>query len=301
MEQASGAAETPAGSRLGVTVALGNHLHVLPLKRGEVSSDRLDVAFVAIEPIHTAFRPMVRELRYDVCEMAIVTYLMAKDRGVPLTLLPAVMLGRPQHPFLIHTVERGPLTPEALGSRPVGVRAYSQTTGVWIRGILADEYGIDFRDVSWVTFEESHVPFEDPPWTERAPAGRTLIGMLTDGEIDAAIAEAQDDPRHKPVIADAGAVAERWAAARGLRPVNHLVVVRSALVADHPWLPGELYRLLGRSKALAPARFPDPVPFGVEANRKALDLIARYAFEQGLVSRRYTTDDLFDDTTRNLN
>jgi 4,5-dihydroxyphthalate decarboxylase len=295
------AAAMRADTPLAVALAIGNQPLALPLKRGDVGSDRLAIDFVEIDPIHTAFKPMVRELRFDVSEMAIVTYLMAKDRGIGLTLIPAVMLGRQQQPLFIHNRERGALAPGDLKGRRVGVRAYSQTTGAWMRGILGDEYGIDFRDIDWVTFEGSHVPYDDPAWVRRAPEGKALIQMLIDGEIDAAIAEKTSDPRLQPVIADAEAVATQWAAKLGLTPINHLVVVRSDLVMEHPWLPGEVYRLLKESKKLAPAETPDPMPFGVETNRRAFDLVARYAHEQGLVSRRYTTDDLFDDTTRDLN
>jgi 4,5-dihydroxyphthalate decarboxylase len=295
------AAATAPDTPLPVTLAVGNQPHCLPLKRGEVRSDRLAVDLVEIDPIHTSFRPMVRELSFDVCEMAIVSYLMAKDRGVGVTLIPAVMLGRRQQPLFIHNAARGPLTPAELPGKRVGVRAYSQTTGAWIRGILGDEYGVDFHAIDWVTFEGSHVPYDDPAWVRRAPQGKELLQMLIDGEIDAAIAEKTADPRLQPVIPDADATAAAWAASLGLQPVNHLVVVRTALVEQHPWLPAEVYRLLKQSKALAPPETPDPIPFGVEANRRAFDLIARYAFEQGLVSRRYSTDDLFDATTRDLN
>lgn len=292
--------EQPA---LKLSLVIGNQPVTRAIKSGEVKSDLVDFEVIEVDPIHTAFKPMARELCYDVCEMAIVTYLMAIDRGIELTLIPAVMLGRQQHPLFIHNSARGTLSPEHLPGKRVGVRAYSQTTGAWVRGILGDDYGVSFKDIDWVTFEGAHVPdFDEPQWVRRAPEGRGLIDMLVDGEIDAAIAEKTSDPRLVPVIPDAEAAAAKWGERMGFEPINHLVVIRTELVRRHPWLAAEVYRMLKQSKAAAPAvAGPDPMPFGVEANRKAFDLISRYAFEQGLVSKRYTTDELFPGNLRELN
>jgi 4,5-dihydroxyphthalate decarboxylase len=293
---------TQAGP-LNVSLVIGNQPVTMAVKRGEVKSDRVNFNVVEVDPIHTSFKPMARELCYDVCEMAIVTYLMAIDRGIELTLLPAVMLGRQQHPLFIHNAERGKLTPNQLAGKRVGVRAYSQTTGAWVRGILGDDYGVSFKDINWVTFEGAHVPdFDEPEWVERAPEGSGLIDMLVEGKIDAAIAEKTNDPRLVPVIPDAEAAASKWGETKGFQPINHLVCIRTELVRQHPWLAEEVYRVLKASKAAAPSvAGPDPMPFGVETNRKAFDLIGRYAFEQGLVSKLYATDDLFKGALRDLN
>jgi 4,5-dihydroxyphthalate decarboxylase len=292
-----------SAEKLTVSLVIGNEPVAKAVKNGEVKSDLLNFDIVQVDPIHTSFKPMARELCYDVCEMAIVTYLMAIDRGIALTLIPAVMLGRQQHPLFIHNTARGALSPDQLNGKRIGVRAYSQTTGTWVRGILGDDYGLSFKDINWVTFEGAHVPdFDEPEWVERAPEGRGLIDMLVDGEIDAAIAEKTSDPRLVPVIPDAEAAATNWGERMGFQPINHLVVIRTELVRQHPWLAKEVYRVLKASKAAAPAvAGPDPMPFGVENNRKAFDLVSRYAFEQGLVSKLYSTDDLFPGELRDLN
>lgn len=288
---------------LNISLVIGNQPLAMAVKRGEVKSDLVNFNVIEVDPIHTSFKPMARERLYDVCEMAIVTFLMALDRGIELTLIPAVMLGRKQHPLFIHNADRGRLTPDMLPGKRVGVRAYSQTTGTWIRGILRDDYGVSFKDIDWVTFEGAHVPnFDDPAWVSRAPEDRNLLQMLIDGEIDAAIAEKTDDPRLVPVIPDADAAAARWSQRQGFEPVNHLVVIRTELVRQHPWLAAEVYRMLKASKAAAPStEVPDPMPFGVETNRKAFDLIARYAYEQGLVKRHYATNDIVDEALLGLN
>ncbi len=291
------------GKPLKLSLVIGDEPITAAIKRGDIKSDLVDLDIVQVTPVHTAFKPMARELCYDICEMAIVTYLMAVDRGIPITLIPAVMLGRPQQPLFIQNKAFGSFGPKDLPGKRVAVRAYSQTTGAWIRGMLGEEYGVSFKDINWVTFEGAHVPdFDEPSWVSRAPEGRPLLDMLKAGEVDAAITEKTNDPNLVPVIDNADAVAEQWAEAHGFSPVNHLVVIRTELVKHHPWLAAEIYRMLKASKDAAPAPAGrDPMPFGVEANRKAFDLIARYAFEQGIVSKLYTTDELFEGALRDLN
>ena len=161
--------------------------------------------FTEINPVNRAFMPMAREQKFDLSEMAIVTYLQAKAYGKPLMLLPATMMGRFQHGTMLYNSERGTLRPEDLAGRRVGVRAFSQTTGVWIRGILWKDYGLDLDKVQWVTFEDAHVAeYRDPPGVERAAAGKDITKMLIDGELDAAIfgGAMPSEPQLKSVIPD---------------------------------------------------------------------------------------------------
>jgi 4,5-dihydroxyphthalate decarboxylase len=278
---------------------LGNYPHTLPLTRGEIRSGAARLEFVDVKPTHLAFKPMVRELAFDVCEMAIVTFLMAKAYGKPLALLPAVMLGRFQHHCMLYNAERGALAPRTLAGRRVGVRAYSQTTGVWLRGILANDYGVDLDAVRWVTFEDAHVAeYRDPPQIERAPAGKDLTAMLLAGEIDAAIygAELPADPRLKSVIPEPETEAQAWYRKHGVTPVNHLVVVKADLVRTLPHVVAEVYHLLAAAKRAAPAPTGiDPAPFGIAANRPALELIVDYCLQQRMIPRRFAVDELFAD------
>jgi 4,5-dihydroxyphthalate decarboxylase len=274
---------------------LGNYPHTLALKRGEIASPSVRLEFVDVKPTHLAFKPMVRELQFDLCEMAIVTFLMAKAHGKPLALLPAVMLGRFQHHCMLYNAERGALTPHALAGRRVGVRAYSQTTGVWLRGILANDYGVDLDRVRWVTFEDAHVAeYRDPPQIERASGD--LTALLLAGEIDAAIfgAELPPDARLESVIPQPEAAAQAWYRKHRVTPVNHLVVVKTALVRSNPQAVAEAYRLLATAKqaALAPAGI-DPAPYGIAANRPALELIVDYCLQQRMIPRRFSVDELF--------
>jgi 4,5-dihydroxyphthalate decarboxylase len=282
-------------------ISLGNYPHSLPLKRGEIRTPGIQLDFTELDPAHLAFKPMVRERRFDVSEMAIVTYLQAKEFGKPMVLLPAVMLGRFQHHCMSYNSERGTVTPADLPERRVGVRSYTQTTGAWLRGILANDYGVDIDRVQWVNFEDAHVAeYRDPPAVERAAPGKTLDGMLNDGEIDAAIygAELPDDPRLKSVIPNPEAAAMEWHRKHGVVPLNHMVVVSEELSKSNPDAVRAVYDMLLRARRTAPLPAGiDYWPFGVEACRPALEMIIDYALQQHLISRRFTVDELFDETT----
>jgi 4,5-dihydroxyphthalate decarboxylase len=280
---------------------LGDHPHVRAFKQGVVKSELVAFDFINYSPTNTAFKPMVREQKFDVCEMAIVTYLMAKAYGKPIILLPVVMLGRFQHSYALYNASRGPMTLSDLKGKRVGIRSFTTTTGAWMRGILANDYGVDLSGIHWITFEEPHVA-EYQDRTERARAGKSIVQMLLDGEIDAVIGDTSNDPRLKPLFPDPASEAKLWYRQHGVVPVNHLVVVTEALAKSRPDFVREIYRLLKQSKAEANSPGDiDRVPFGVEANRKSLELIVNYAAQQGLIPRKFSVDELFDDTTRTLN
>ena len=287
-----------------LSTVLANYPHTTPLKNGAITSPAVAFDFIDVKPTNKAFKPMVRSQEFDVCELAIVTFLQAKIYNKPLVLLPAVMLGRFQHHCMLYNSERGALAPKDLAGRRVGVRAYSQTTGVWLRGILQNDYGLDIARVRWVTFEDAHVAeYRDPPNAERASADKDMLKMLFDGEIDAAIfgAELPTDPRLKSVIPDPQAAAQDWYKKHRVAPVNHMVVVNAALARANPQLVPQVYDLLLRGKKAAPAPGAiDPAPFGVEPNRAALEMIIAYSVQQKLIPRRLTVDELFDDVTRKL-
>jgi 4,5-dihydroxyphthalate decarboxylase len=287
--------------RLKLRAVLGSHPHVQAVKRGELRSDLFDLDFIEYTPTNTAFKPMVREQAFDVCEMAIVTYLMAKAHGKPLVLLPATLLGRFQHSYALYNPARGTLEPSDLEGKRVGIRSFTTTTGAWIRGILANDYGVNLDNIRWVTFEDPHVA-EYVDTTERAPKDKKILQMLIDGELDAVLGETSNDARLKPLFPDPAAEAAKWYARRDVVPVNHLVVVTEKLAKSRPDVVTGVYDLLKRNKMLvAPAATPDMVPFGVEANRKPLELIVDYALQQALIPRRYAVEELFDETTRGLN
>jgi len=277
---------------------LGNYPNTLPLKKGDLKSDLVDFDFADVKVSNTAFKPLVREAKFDVAELAIVTFLQAKTYGKPYVLIPATVLGRGQHHTIAYNPERGELKPSDLAGKRVGVRAYTQTTGAWVRGFLADDYGVDTAKVRWVTFEDPHLAeYKDPEFVTRAPEGKTLTQMLLDGEIDAAIVgDKIPDPRLQPLIPDADAVARRWAETHGGVPINHMMVVRAAIAKSRPDIVQEIYRLLQESRRAAPppaGGLLDPWRFGVEENRRSLEIVIDYSYRQKLIPRKFTVDELF--------
>jgi 4,5-dihydroxyphthalate decarboxylase len=268
---------------------LGNYPVTQALKDGRVRSSLVQLDYADVTPPHAGFKRVVRDLEFDVAEIAIVTFLMAKSFGKPYVLLPAVMFGRFQHPYLYSTTG---LSPGELEGKKVAIRSNSVTTVAWLRGILSDDHGVDLKKVQWVTFEDAHVAeFRDPPNTERAPAGKTALQMLLDGEVDAAVLSdpVPQDPRLKPVIPDPQAAIADWRRRKAPLQINHMVAIRSHLVGD---VSREVFRLLSESKNLG-AKDDPGCPFGIEENRKNLEVAIDYVFRQGLIPKRFGVDELF--------
>lgn len=283
---------------------LGNYPNTLPIKQGDVKSDLVEFAFADIQVANKGFKPLVREHKFDLGELAIVTFLQAKAFNKPYVLLPALVVARSQHHTLAYNPERGALTPQGLAGKRVGIRAYSVTTGVWVRGILRVQYNLDLDKVHWVTFEDPHVAeYTDPPGMERAAAGKDMAQMLLDGELDAAVlGDKLPDPRLKVLIPDSEAAAAAWAAQHG-NPINHMLAIRSELSATRPDVVREVFRLFKEARDIAAAagnKNAAQLKFGVEANRPSLEAIIDIAVQQKLIPTRYSVDDLFDDTTRGL-
>lgn len=284
--------------------ALGKSPLVRALKDDVVTSDRVRFEFVDVDPITRAFRRMTRAMEFDLCEIALTTHAQARAYGKAITALPVVLLRGFHHGALICRRDSPLHGPAGLVGKRIGVRAWSQTTGVWVRGILQDDYGVAPDAMTWITEEDAHVQeFTDPPFVTRMAAGQDLRTMLLSGEIDAAIALAGIDPAQiRTVIPDADAAAAAWYRKTGAYPVNHVVVVKDVLLAEHSWLAAELMRLFVESKrrAPAPASSPltalvgdDPEPYGIAANRPAIELLIRYAAQQKLIPRAYGVEELF--------
>jgi 4,5-dihydroxyphthalate decarboxylase len=293
-------------TKLTLQSMLGNYANTAALHNGELRSDLVDFVFADVKSPPTAFKSIVREQKYDFGELAIITFLQAKAFGKPYVLLPAVVVGRNQLQTIAYNAERGHLAPADLNGCRVGVRAYTVTTAVWVRGILAETYGVDLDRVRWITFEDPHVAeYRDPDTIERAGNGKDMVQMLLEGELDAAVIGDQlPDPRLKRLIPDAEAANRTWAKTHGGVPINHMTVVRNSISKSRPDVVGELYRLLLASKEAA--KLPDsgtaldPLRFGVERNRRTLEIIIDFALRQKLIPRRFSVNELFDDTTGSL-
>jgi 4,5-dihydroxyphthalate decarboxylase len=272
---------------------LGDHACTAALKNGSIRSDLVEFDFVEYTPTNKGFKPMVRDGAFDVSEMAIVTYLMAKNFNKPMVLLPDVVMARFQHGHAFYNARRGVLTPADLNGKRVGIRSFTTTTGAWLRGILANDYGVDLNAIDWVTFEDAHVA-EFVDTTRRAPAGKQIVQMVLDGELDAILGEKVEHPDLKPLFADVKAEEARWYTKHAVKPINHMVVVARELSDHHPDVVREVHRMLSEAAGAANARFQ------TAEMRRSLECITGYTAEQGLIARRFAADELFDDVTRAL-
>jgi 4,5-dihydroxyphthalate decarboxylase len=275
---------------------LGDHPGTKALKNGSVRSDSVALDFAEYSPTNKGFKPMVRDGAFDVSELAIVTYLMARSVGKPMVLLPSVVVARFQHAFALYNAKQGTLKPADLNGKRVGIRSFTTTTGAWLRGILANDHGVDLDSIDWVTFEDAHVA-EYKDTAKRAPAGKAIVQMLIDGELDAVLGEKSEHPDLKPLFPDAATEAKAWFAKHGVVPINHMMVVSETLSRTQPEAVREVFRMLRESAALAPAGSPQ---FSADEMSRSLALISEYSAQQGLIPRAYAVDELFDDLTRTL-
>jgi 4,5-dihydroxyphthalate decarboxylase len=285
--------------------ALGNYPHTAQLKSGELTAEGIELEFEEIKPVNRAFKPMAQDQKFDVAEMAIVTYLLARAYNKPIVLLPAVMYGRFQHNTFVYNGEGGKLALQDLPGKRIGVRSYTQTTGVWIRGIVENDYGVDLNKAEWTVQEGAHVAeYQDPPELKRVSMEHDLMKMLLAREIDAVIygADLPNDPRLKTVIDNPKDEAAKWFKKHAVVPINHMVVVKKSLVEQRPDVVKQFYELLRKGKASTlPSSDPiETTPFGIEATRPALELIIQYAHQQRIIPRRYSVDEIYEDAARIL-
>jgi len=285
-------------------VNLAEYAVTKALRDGHVTSDIVKLDFCGPTPAHNGFKAMVRENAFDAGELAIVTFLQAKAYGKPYVLLPAPISGRFQHHCAGFNVDFGQLDPKDIEGKRVGVRTYTQTTALWIRGILRHEYGVDLDKVTWMTLNDGHLAeYSDPPNCERLPKGSSIPQMMLDGELAAALLgeDMPKDPRVRTLVPDAQQAAKDWFAREGVVPINHMFVVHQDLSKERPDIVRELYRMVVDSRKLTegglPVVFP---PIGYEANRMGIELAIDWALDQKIIPHRLSYEELFDDVTANL-
>jgi 4,5-dihydroxyphthalate decarboxylase len=278
-----------AASELRLTAVVGARGWRDTLQKAAAETDGIAIDFTDVSPIHRAFAPMAREQKFDISEMAIVTALQALAYDKPLLLLPVTVAARFQHRCLIAMRSEQPLRPAGLSGRRIGVRAYTQTTGVWVRGILQNDYGVAADAVRWVTQEGAHLAeYRDPDWVERAASAGGLTTLLREGAIDAAILgnDLPDDPDFVPVIENPESAAQSWFEKHGVVPVNHMLMVRKEIGAAHAPALRNLWQALEHAK-------PADSAFGTDAHKDALELLLAYCDQQKLLPRRLTVDEIF--------
>jgi 4,5-dihydroxyphthalate decarboxylase len=277
-------------TELTLKIAIDRTRYTEALFDGSVTSDRVALDFITVKPITRAFRRMARSLEFDACEMALATLAVAHGYQIPVQGVPAVLLR--EYPLAkLVCLRDSPLhSPAELRGRRIAVRAYSQTTAVWVRGLMQTEYGVQPQDVTWLVQEDSHVAQLGPLPTEQAlPPGLEIYDALASGVADAAITlQLGSHPNIRTVIPDAEQVMRQWFARHGAEPINHLLVVKTELLARHAWLRGELASLFERARRAANgnADAPDPAPYSAAG----ADLLLGFCSMQGLTPRAYGAD-----------
>jgi 4,5-dihydroxyphthalate decarboxylase len=299
--------EYPKSGPVTLRTNLADYAMTKALKSGAVKSGLVTFDFCGPKVANQGFKAMVRERKYDAGELAIGTFLEARTYGKPVTLLPAVVMGRFQHSHALRATARGAFGPGDIEGKRIGIRSYTQTTGIWVRGIFKHEYGVDLNKVTWVCNDDGHLAeFKDPSNVERTPPdGKKVDQMLLDAEIDGAIlgSDIVDDPRVAHLIPNPKEAALAWHKKYNTIPVNHLFCVDKALADTRPDVVREIFRMLKETKA-AMAPSPDGIdfhPFGLEALRKPLEMMIQYSVEQKVIPRSLAVEQLFDDSTRELN
>lgn len=315
-------------------IAIAEAPHTAALFDGRVAFDGIEANFLRVKPQIAAFRRMVREVAYDVCELAPTTYIIARAHGAPFVGLPIFVMRQFHHGSLLVRPDAGIAEPRDLEGRRVGVRAYSVTTGVWNRQLLIDEYGLDDARVTWVVDDEEHVTaLRLPANVEHAAEGRSLAQMMDEGDLVAGMAGAAGIGRsgsptggwkeletdYPSLLPDPHALAKAWYGRTGIYPMHGTIVVKDAVLAAHPWVAQSLAEGFEAAKQLWLAEFqagrgetaedrkyrklaaivgPDPLPYGMAANRATIEALEHTAFRQRLIPRRMAMDELFVDPAR---
>jgi 4,5-dihydroxyphthalate decarboxylase len=315
-------ADTMAGPKLKtVTRTQGNNR---ALKDGTVKPKTFEFDFVEVEPLIAAFRRMVRGNEFDICEMAITTYLCAKAHGKPMTAVPVFIVRAFHHGAILVNAKAGIGKPKDLEGKRVGVnRGYTVTTGVWARSILQTEHGVDLSKITWVLSGDEHVAEYKPP-ANVVPIepGKKMEDMLASGELVAAIGVDAKSPDVKPLIPNALEAGLAALKSRGHYPINHTVVIKDELIARHPDLAADVFDAFAQAKRLYVERLRsekiekpteadevhkrvmaitgDPLPYGIAPNRKVIDELIGHAVTQGIIARPVSADELFAPSTRRL-
>jgi 4,5-dihydroxyphthalate decarboxylase len=295
------------------------------LKDGEVKPRTCEFEFVEVDPLINAFRRMVRGLEFDVSEMALSTYITARAHGKRFMGLPIFLVRAFHHGAIVYNTRSGIKSPKDLEGRKVGVnRGYTVTTGLWARGVLQHQYGVDLGKITWVLSGDEHVTEYRPP-SNVVPIekGKKIADLVASGELPAAIGLEIESPDVKPLIANAAAAGYEALRSRGHYPINHLIVVKDELLDAHEDLASDIFNVFAEAKRdyilrlqsgqiQNPTRVDDlhrqvmeitgrdPLPYGIAPNRQALEEIIQYAVEQQIIAQPVTVEELFPSNTHGL-
>ena len=324
-------------SLLPLTLAVARYPHTEAILSGRIPIEGVEPTFANVVPQIAAYRRMVREVEFDVCELAPTTYIIARAHGAPFVALPIFVMRAFHHGGLLVRPDAGITSPRDLEGKKVGVRAYSVTTGVWTRGILIDDYGLDSSKVTWVVDDEEHVrELRLPPNVVHASEDTSLVEMMAKGEISAGFSgnaglgragkptagwDAKKIPPadYPDLFPDAKSLESAWYKKTGIYPMHGTIVVKDSVLREHPWVARSLHDAYTAAKNewlaelragtanaatdkkyrdLMPLVGDDPLPFGIASNRATIEALESYAFKQRLIPRRMSIDELFVDSEK---
>jgi 4,5-dihydroxyphthalate decarboxylase len=320
---------------LKLKIALADYPHTIAIKNGSIPIEGVEPEFCTIVPQIAAYRRMVRQEEFDVCELAPTTYLIARAYGAQFIGLPIFVTRHFHHGGLLVRPDAGISGPKDLEGKKVGVRAYSVTTGVWARGIFMSEYGMDSGKVTWVVDDQEHVmQLRLPGNVEHAPPGRSLFAMMQDGEISAGFAanagigrsgapgggwKTEDTSAFPDMFSDPAALEAEWYRRTGIYPMHATIVVKDAVLREHPWVAKSLFDAFSKAKdqwlkelnaADAPSASdekyrklsrivgPDPLPYGMEPNDRTIRALQETAFKQHLIPEIMPIEKVFFDPSQ---
>lgn len=312
-------------------IAIADHPHTVAIRDGSIPIEGVDAEFVTVKPQIGAFRRMVRDVEFDVCELAPTTYIIARAYGAPFVALPIFVVRRFHHGGLLVRPDANIAHPKDLEGKQVGVRAYSVTTGVWNRQVLIDEFGLDASKVTWVVDDEEHVTqLTLPANVIHAAKDTSLADMMAKGELVAGLAAAAGIGRtgaptggwqeveadYPDLLPNAEELEKEYYARTGVYPMHGTIVVKDAILAEHPWVAKSIYNAFDQAKQQWLARLDageattagdkkylelrkivgyDPLPYGLQENLKTIETLEATAFKQGLTPRRMSIGELFVD------
>jgi 4,5-dihydroxyphthalate decarboxylase len=322
-------AVSPMPGKVKLDFAIAAYPHTRAILNGDIEIEGVEPNFIKVVPQIGAYRRMVRQVEFDVCEIAPTTYLIARALGAPFIALPIFVMRRFHHGGLLVRPDAGIEHPKGLEGRKVGVRAYSVTSGVWSRGLLIDEYGVDSSKITWVVDDEEHVAqLKLPDNVVAAPEGRSLAEMMAAGELvaglegNAGIGRSGSptggwqvvEANYPQLFPDARELEAAWYRKTGIYPIHGTIVVKDSILEQHPWIARSLFDAFFRAKTrwLAKLRSgeadsagdrkyreltaivgDDPLPYGTKANLATMQALADTAFKQSLTPRPMKTSEAF--------
>jgi 4,5-dihydroxyphthalate decarboxylase len=323
---------------LQLDLGCGDYDIVRPLKDGMVRAEGMEINFITINrPPEVHWRMGVHN-EFDAAEMSFGSFVAGKGRGdFPFVGIPAFVYRKFRHSCAYVNVDAAIARPEDLKGKRVGVPEWQMTATVWLRGFIQDDFAVKPRDIHWFTggLESSErkekVSLTLPPEIkiENIPAGKNLSDMLVAGEVDALLTAqvplpyVKRVPQVKRLFANPRQAETEHFHRTGIFPIMHVMVIREEFYRRHPWVAQSLYKALLESKnhcieaiyrndAIHSAlpwtgQHADEIrelmgknfwPYGVEANRNALETFLRYSAEQALTANKLMIEELFSKETQ---